>query len=166
VNRQLRYVDEVSELQEGWRDQLDRWGVTLIATPGVRLGSGRLLPLVAELELDPRWQLVVREPAGMLFVRADALPAGVRPLPKHLVWAQVLEETAGVDAPRARFARGVAHFKRHDFASAAVELAAYRAAHPEDREAAEIADLLQASARGDGAATRALEALYERGRSR
>ena len=166
VNAQLRYVDQVSEIQDGWRDQLDRWGVTLIATPGVRLGSGRLIPLVAELEGDPRWQLVVVEPAGMLFVRSDVLPAGVSPLPKRLVWAQVLEETRGLDAPRARFSRGVALFKQHDFPGAAAELAAYRASHPEDREAAEIADLLQASVRGDGQATRALEALYERGRSR
>jgi hypothetical protein len=91
----------------------------------------------------------------------------VFPLPRHLVWSQVLAETAGLDrAPRARFSRGVAFFKLHDFPRAAAELAAYRAARPEDREAAEIADLLQASVRGDGAATRALEALYERGRSR
>ena len=167
VNAPLRYVDSVSELQEGWRDQLDRWEVTLIATPGVRLGSGRLIPLIAELELDPRWQLVVLEPAGMLFVRADALPAGVSPLAKHLVWSQVLAETAGLDrAPRAHFSRGVAFFKLHDFPGAAAEFAAYRAEHPEDRESAEIAELLQASVRGDGAATGALEALYQRGRSR
>jgi len=107
----------------------------------------------------------VVEPAGMLFVRKDALPGGVAPLPKRLVWSQVLEATTGLDGARARFSRGVAFFKLHDFPRAAAEFAAYRSAHPEDREAAEIADLLQASVRGDGGATRALEALYERGRS-
>jgi hypothetical protein len=167
VNAPLRYVDSVSEIQDGWQDQLDRFGVTLIATPGVRLGSGRLIPLVAELEVDPRWELVVVEPAGMLFVRKDVLPSAVSPLPKHLVWSQVLAETTGLDdAPRARFSRGVAFFRLRDFPRAAAEFAAYRAARPEDREAAEIADLLQASLRGDAAATRAVEALYERGRSR
>ena len=103
----------------------------------------------------------------MLFVRRDALPAGVAPLPKHLVWSQVLAETTGLDrAPRARFSRGVAFFKLHDFPRAAAEFAAYRAASPEDREAAELAGLLEASVRGDAGATAALEALYERGRSR
>lgn len=167
VNAPLRYVDSVSELQDDWQEQLDRFGVTLVATPGVRLGSGRLIPLAAELEADPRWELAVVEPAGMLFVRRDALPAGVAPLPKHLVWSQVLAETTGLDrAPRARFSRGVAYFKLHDFPRAAAEFAAYRAARPEDREAAELAGLLEASARGDAGATAALEALYERGRSR
>jgi hypothetical protein len=167
VNAPLRYVDSVSELQDDWQQQLDRFGVTLVATPGVRLGSGRLIPLAAELEADPRWELAVVEPAGMLFVRRDALPAGVAPLPKHLVWSQVLAETEGLDrAPRARFSRGVAFFKLHDFPRAAAEFAAYRAARPEDREAAELAGLLEASARGDAGATAALEALYERGRSR
>jgi hypothetical protein len=167
VNAPLRYVDSVSELQDDWQQQLDRFGVTLVATPGVRLGSGRLIPLAAELEADPRWELAVVEPAGMPFVRRDALPAGVAPLPKHLVWSQVLAETEGLDrAPRARFSRGVAFFKLHDFPRAAAEFAAYRAARPEDREAAELAGLLEASARGDAGATAALEALYERGRSR
>ncbi len=167
VNAPLRYVDSVSELQEGWREQLDRFGVTLIATPGVRLGSGRLIPLVADLENDPSWQLAVVEPAGMLFVRRDVFPAGVTPIPKERIWPQVLDETAWLDrAPRARFSRGVAFFKLHDFPSAAAELAAYRAAMPADREAAQIADLLQASLRGDAAATAALEDLYQRGRSR
>lgn len=165
VNAPLRYVDSVSELQDGWEGQLDRFGVTLIATPGVRLGSGRLLPFVTALASDPRWLLAVVEPAGMLFVRRDVFPAGVAPLSKDLIWPQVLDETAWIaDAPRAHFSRGVAHFKLHDFPRAAAEFAAYRAAFPEDREAAELADLLQASLRGDGEATAALEDLYQRGR--
>ncbi len=167
VNAPLRYVDSVSELQEGWQGQLERYGVTLIATPGVRLGSGRLIPLVADLENDPGWLLAVVEPAGMLFVRRDALPAGVTPIPKERIWTQVLAETAGLDrAPRARFSRGVAFFKLHDFHGAAAELSAYRLAMPEDQESAQLADLLQASVRGDASATAALEDLYQRGRSR
>lgn len=167
VNAPLRYVDSVSELQEGWQGQLERHGVTMIATPGVRLGSGRLIPLVADLETDPAWLLAVVEPAGMLFVRRDAFPAGVAPIPKQRIWTQVLDETAWLDsAPRARFSRGVAFFKLHDFPGAAAELSAYRAAMPGDQEAAQIADLLQASVRGDPAATAALEELYQRGRSR
>lgn len=165
VNAPLRYVDSVSELQEGWHEQLERFGVTLIATPGVRPGSGRLIPLAAELERDPRWVLAVIEPAGMLFVRRDAFPPGAAPLPKASIWPQVLAETAGLDdRPRARFSRGVAFFRMHDFARAAAEFAAYRAAFPEDREAAQLADLLQASVRGERAATAALEDLYRHGR--
>lgn len=167
VSAALRFVDSVSEIQDGWREQLERFGVTLIATPGVRLGSGRLIPLVSELEGDPAWALVVAEPAGMLFVRRDVLPPGVAPLPKDRIWTQVLAETTGLGAqPRARFSRGVAYFKLHDFPRAAAELAAYRAAAPGDQEAAQIADLLQASVRGDAAASAALEDLYQRGKGR
>ena len=163
VNASLRYVDSVSELQEGWREQLDRFGVTLIATPGVRLGSGRLIPLVADLENDPDWLLAVVEPAGMLFVRRDVFPAGATPIPKERIWPQVLDETAWLDsAPRARFSRGVAFFKLHDFPRAAAELTAYRAAMPGDQEAAQLAELLQASVRGDPAATAAVEDLPAR----
>lgn len=166
VNAPLRYVDSVSELQDGWREQLERWNVTLIATPGVRLGSGRLLPFVSELERDPRWVLAVVEPAGMLFVRSDVLPAGATALPKELIWTQVLRETAGLERPRAHFSRGVAFFNLHDFASAAGELQAYRAAMPSDAEAAQIADLLQLGLRGDARATAALEELWRQGRGR
>lgn len=165
VNAALRYVDSVLEIQDGWREQLDRFGVTLIATPGVRLASGRLVPLAAELERDPGWVLAVVEPAGMLFVRRDAFPAGASPLPKESIWRHVLADTEGLeDRPRARFSRGVAFFKLHEFPRAAAEFAAYRAAFPEDREAAQLADLLQASVRGERGATAALEDLYRRGR--
>ena len=164
VNAPLRYVDSVSELQDGWREQLDRFGVTLVATPGVRLGSGRLIPLVAELERDPRWLLAVAEPAGLLFVRQDAFPRGAAPLPKAAIWPHVLAETEGIETPRARFARGVAFFNLHDFARAAGELAAYRAAFPDDREAAQLGALLEASVRGEAGATAVLEDLFRRGR--
>ena len=166
VNAPLRYVDSVSELQEGWQAQLDRFGVTLIATPGVRPGSGRLIPLVAELERDGRWLLAVVEPAGMLFVRRDVFPAGASPIPKAAIWRQVLAETEGLERrPRARFARGIASFRMHAFPLAATELAAYRAAFPDDREAAQLAELLQASVRGDPRATAVLEDLFQRGRA-
>jgi hypothetical protein len=164
VNAPLRYVDSVSELQDGWEAQLDGFGVTLVATPGVRLGSGRLIPLLAELARDRRWVLAVVEPAGMLFVRRDVFPASASPLPKQAIWPQVLAETEGLEGPRARFARGIAFFRMHDFARAASELAAYRAAFPEDRESAQLTDVLQASARGDPEATAVLEDLFQRGR--
>jgi hypothetical protein len=166
VNAALRYVDSVSELQDGWREQLERYGVTLVATPGVRPGSGRLLPFVAELAADPDWVLAVTEPAGMLFVRREAFPAGAVPLSKERVWPQVLAETAGLDASaRARFARGVAYFKLRDYPRAAAEFTAYRAAFPEDREAAELLALLDASLRGDPGARAALAEIERRGRS-
>jgi hypothetical protein len=164
VNAPLRYVDSVSELQDGWREQLDQWGVTLVATPGVRPGSGRLIPLVAELERDPRWLLAVVEPAGMLFVRRDVFPPGVAAIPKTEIWPQVLAETAELDGARARFARGIAFFRLREFQRAAVELAAYGAAYPEDGEAAQLAALLRASLRGEPRATAVLEDLYRRGR--
>jgi hypothetical protein len=166
VNAPLRYVDSVSEVQDGWQDQLDRHGVTLVATPGVRLGSGRLIPLVADLEADPNWLLAVIEPAGMLFVRRDVFPSGVTPLPKDRVWTQILAETEGLDhQPRARFARAIALIKLREFQHAALELAAYREAFPEDRESGELGALLEASARGDPRATSVLEEL-SRGRRR
>jgi hypothetical protein len=165
VNAPLRYVDAVNEIQDGWQRELERYGASMIATPGTRVGSGRLLPLVAELENDPRWLLALAEPAGMLFVRRDAFPPGVSGAPEGTIWHQVLAETQGLDAPRARFSRGVAFFKLHDFPRAAVEFAAYRAASPEDREAANIAQLLEASVRGDQAATSAVEAMYQSGRA-
>jgi hypothetical protein len=166
VNAPLRFVDSVNEIQDGWQRELERHGVSMIATPGTRVGAGRLLPLVTELENDPRWQLALVEPAGMLFVRRDVFPPAVPALPKEAIWHQVLAETQGLDAPRARFSRGVAFFKLHEFPRAAVEFAAYRAAAPEDREAADIAQLLEASVRGDQAATAAVEAMYQSGRSR
>jgi hypothetical protein len=166
VNAPLRFVDSIDEIQDGWREQLDHYGVSMIATPGTRVGTGRLFPLVTELESDPRWQLALVEPAGMLFVRSDVFPRGVPALPKEAIWHQVLAEAQGLDAPRARFSRGVAFFKLHDFGRAAAEFVAYRAAAPEDREAADIAGLLEASVRGDQAATAAVEAMYQSGRGR
>lgn len=100
----------------------------------------------------------------MLFVRRDAFPAGAVPITKDRIWPQVLAETDGVDGPRAHFARGVAFFKMHRFDLAAPEFAAHREAFPEDRESAELGNLLESSLRGDGAATAALEELYRRGR--
>jgi hypothetical protein len=119
---------------------------------------------VAELERDPRWLLAVVEPAGMLFVRRDAFPPGVAAIPKTEIWPQVLAETADLDGARARFARGIAFFRLREFQRAAVELAAYGAAYPEDGEAAQLAALLQASLRGEPRATAVLEDLYRRGR--
>jgi hypothetical protein len=164
VNASLRYVDSVSELQDGWEGQFDAFGVTLVATPAVRPGSGRLIPLVAELQRDPRWVLAVIEPAGLLFVRREAFPAAATPLPKHLVWPQILAETEGLDdRPRARFARGVALFGMRDFARAAEEFRRYVAAYPEDREAAELAHLLERSVGGDAAARATVEELHRHG---
>jgi hypothetical protein len=102
----------------------------------------------------------------MLFVRRDVFPSGVTPLPKDRVWTQILAETEGLDhQPRARFARAIALIKLREFQHAALELAAYREAFPEDRESGELGALLEASARGDPRATSVLEEL-SRGRRR
>jgi hypothetical protein len=121
-------------------------------------------------ELAPAWNLVVREPAGLLFLRTDvAGELGITPLPKTAIWYQIIEETGraiewnGAGAP-ARFSRGVAYFKLHDFTRAADEFDRYAREVPSDGEAAQIAALLRASVAGDAAATQQLDAIYAAGR--
>jgi hypothetical protein len=51
-----------------------------------------------------------------------------------------------------------------EFARAAAEFRGYGATFPEDRETAELAQLLEASVRGDGAARAAVEEIHRLGR--
>jgi hypothetical protein len=136
------------------------------------MASGAFVPLVAALGAEPGWQLAVVEPAGMLFVRTGLLSAlGAPPLDKALVWRQVLDETAGVIAslgssasPKVHLSRGVALFRLHDVPGAAAELGRYAALAPGDAEAAQLAAVLGAAARGDAAAAEQVEALYRSAR--
>jgi hypothetical protein len=169
TNEAFRFTDGILEMAPGWEDEVRTRGVTMIATSGSAF-NGALMPIVSALDGDPAWNLVVREPAGLLFLRTDvAGELGITPLPKTAIWYQIIEETGraiewnGAGAP-ARFSRGVAYFKLHDFARAADEFDRYAREVPSDGEAAQIAALLRASVAGDAAATQQLDAIYAAGR--
>ncbi len=168
-NEPMRFSESVLEARQGWREAAR--GVSMIATSAVRISSGELIPVLAELDADPDWALVTMEPAGLLFVRRSALPAAAQPLDKGDIWRQVLAETdaafrsEGVTrAWKAHFARAVALFKLHDFASAKRSLDEYLRLAPEDLNVAPLARLLGASMAGNPEAQAAVEEMYRRGR--
>ncbi len=171
-NEAFRFVEPVFATEPGWREALRSRDITMIATPGTGF-YGSFIPLVAEIESDPEWRLVVSETAGMLFLRSDVATAlDVAALPRSAVWESVLAETAqalawyGTSAPRAHLSRGIAFFKLRDFREAARELEQYVSLVPSDRETAEILGLLRASLNGDARATATIEAISAaRGRS-
>lgn len=165
TNDAFRFTEPAFAAAPGWREALRSRDITMIATPGTGF-YGSMIPLVAEIEGDPEWKLVVSETAGMLFLRSDVAAAlGVPELPRSSVWESVLAETAqalewyGADAPRAYLSRGIALFKLHDLREAAREFDRYVSLVPSDREAAQISGLLRASLSGDARATAELEAI-------
>ena len=167
----LRFSTDVLLARDGWREAVRAQGVTMISTPGVQPSQGTLIPIVAELDSDPEWALVVTEPAGMLFVRREALPRGAVEIPKSDIWKQVLAEAGAVMEvealampPSAFFSRGVALFKPHDFVHAEQALAKYARLAPQDVEAAQFTRVLQAGLRGEPEAQAIVEEMYRRGR--
>ena len=83
ANAGMRFSEGVLEARDGWREAARAQGATMIATPGFRPSMGALLPIVAELDSDPDWALIVTEPAGMLLVRRDAFPRGAMEIPSR-----------------------------------------------------------------------------------
>jgi hypothetical protein len=165
-NDAFRFAEPAFAAATGWREALRSRDITMIATPAT--GSyGSMIPLVAELDRDPEWKLVVSERAGLLFLRSDIAAAlAVPELPRTAIWELVLTETAqalewyGAAAPRAYLSRGIALFQLHDFDGAAPEFARYVTLVPSDREAAQIAQLLRATLSGDKRAAAELERIY------
>ena len=164
-NDAFRFVEPAFAAEPGWREALRSRSITMIATPATGF-YGSLIPLVAEIESDSEWRLVVSEPAGLLFLRSDVATAlGVASLPRTAVWEAVLAETTqalqwyGTSAPRAHLSRGIAFFRLRDLLDAAREFERYVSLVPSDREAAELLGLLRASLNGDPRAAATLEAI-------
>jgi hypothetical protein len=89
-NRAVQLHDAIFRADPGWENAVAQYRIDAIFTPAVMQFSGRVIPLVEHLAYTDTWKLVVREPSGLLFLRADlAADAG---LDKRQVWEQLIEE--------------------------------------------------------------------------
>jgi len=160
----MEVSDRVLGAEPGWRETVERYGVSMVATSPVNFMSGALPRVVFELDRDPAWMPVVADVTGLLFVRRSALP-GALALPRERVWSLVrylAGELAEVlpRSPEVYLTQGTASFRLHDFARAAKDFARYCELAPGDRETAALAQKLAAAAAGDRAALLFAEALF------
>ena len=89
-NRAVQLHDAIFRADPGWENAVTQYRIDAIFTPAVMQFSGRMIPLIEHLAYSDTWKLVVREPSGLLFLRADL--AVNAELDKRQVWEQLIEE--------------------------------------------------------------------------
>ena len=156
----------VLNAEPGWRETVDRYGVTMVATSPVNFMSGELPRAIFELDRDPAWMAVVADVSGVLFVRRGAVDEHLA-LPRERVWLrvrQVADELAPLmpQSPGVFLTQGMASFRLRDFQRAARDFVRYGQLVPEDRATAALGRLLLDAVAGDRTAMESVEALYAR----
>lgn len=89
-NRAVQLHDSIFLAESGWENKVAYYRINAIFTPAVMKFSGRMIPLVERLAKSTDWRLVVREPSGLLFLRADMFTETA--LERSQVWEQMIEE--------------------------------------------------------------------------
>lgn len=154
TDKSLILHDEVFQAAPGWQQRLAEHRVNVIVVPALLPYSGKLIPLVTRLALDPEWLLLAREPAGLLFVRGDAIAAGnVRALDKAEVWHQAIAESEAVlksypERADAFLSQGKAALVLRDIPLATKAYRSYVRLNPADREAGVVLALLESGRMG------------------
>lgn len=90
ANLAVRLHDTIFRAEPGWENAMAPYRIDTIFTPAVMQFSGRMIPLVEQLAVSSEWRLIVREPSGLLFLRADLVAAGE--LDKRQIWEQMIDE--------------------------------------------------------------------------
>lgn len=91
VNDSLIMHDDLLSARGNWQRILDNKKIVAIVTPATLPYSGDFVPLVYQLANHPQWALVMREPAGLTFVRRNLAPLQ-NVLGEQEVWLQAHEE--------------------------------------------------------------------------
>lgn len=118
--------------------------MTVISVVGVAPSVGSLYPVIADLDADPQWFLIVDEPACLLFERTAT---ATHVLPRDQIWVHVLREAEGVrqaygsKAPAAQMSLAIAYFELHDFESARFWFRRYLTLVPGDGETTDVLEL-------------------------
>ncbi len=97
-NKSITLHDSLLSADFGWENTLARYDIDTIVTPATLPYSGNFIALPFKLVRNPRWVMINREPAGIVFMRRDRIPAHVNILPERELWQQAkaeLETTLG-----------------------------------------------------------------------
>jgi len=150
LDRSLVLHNTVLSGDPKWGRILEEYGITMIVIPATLPFSNKLIPLIPILAEDNMWNLVGREPGGLLFLRENARIEGdiARPLDKEEIWKQVISEsrkTLQRDPNNAGsyYAIGEGYMMMGDYANA---LEAFRNClwlRPEDAAAKQMISILQ-----------------------
>jgi hypothetical protein len=159
MDRTLRESNAILAVTAEGRELMERYGITAVITSPTFPGSGQLVPLVYELAQDPRWQLAALEPAGVLFLRRDAL-AGLPPVPDispASLWLLALHQAEAVLArdpgkAKALLTVATADLKLGEVPRALAALRTYMTLVPDDSSTARALATLERAATGQGPA--------------
>ena len=91
-NNALKLHDSLLSAINGWQYSLFRYNIDSIVTPATLPYSGNFIPLAFELIKDPQWVMLLREPAGVVFIRRDRVPKDVATLTERDLWLQAKSE--------------------------------------------------------------------------
>jgi len=80
-----------------WKAIIDAYNINFIVTFSVSDFTGKLIPLIPELNYDPEWHLVYMDNYSLIFVKNSPENRGIIDkfdMPKNWVWNEVLTEAA------------------------------------------------------------------------